>query len=135
MARKKKTKAEKYEAIPNGKGSNVFAALYASMLQHPKWIKLSDKQKNLYTYMKLQKYGGNNNRPDGAFNDTFYFNWGLASRTYQLYQKNKQGFYADIKALVDAGFIDRIENGRTTRTKSIYKYSDRWQKHNCGMNS
>ncbi len=133
MARKKKAKAEKYETPPSGKGTNVFATIYASMLQHSSWLRLSDRQKILYVYMKLQKYGGNNNRPDGAYNDTFYFNWALASKTYHLYSKNKTGFYGDIQALIASGFIDIVENGRSTRTKSQYKYSDRWYKNNSAV--
>lgn len=126
MARKKKQKAEKYETIPNAKGSSVFARLYATMLTHPRWIGLSDRQKILFAYMKLQEYGGKGNRPDENDTEKFYFNWALASKTYHLYKKNKTGFYSDIKALDEAGFIDILENGRSSRTKSVYKYSDRW---------
>ena len=118
--------ADKYEAIPNWKGSRIFAAIFASMINHPRWQKLSAKQQTLYLHMKLQKYGGKNNRPDGAQNDTFYFNWALASQTYHLYNADKSGFYKDIDALVEAGFIEKKECGRSSRTKNVYQYSDRW---------
>lgn len=126
MSTKKKKKADSYETIPRSKSSSIFVQLFCPMLQHPNYIRLSDRQKTLYTYMKLQKYGGNRNRPEEAFNDTFYFNWALASKTYQIYRKNKSGFYGDIKALVDAGFIEVVTNGRSSREKSVYKYSDKW---------
>ena len=125
-ASSKPYKPEPYETI-EGRGKNISAAMFAPMLQHESFMSLTHKQKVLYLYMKLQKYGGGKNRPDGAMNDTFYFNWAMASKTYKLYTNNKR-FYTDVEALVSAGFIDRVESNAHRFKKNVYRYSDRWYK-------
>ncbi len=46
---------------------------------------------------------------------------------YHLYTNESQ-FYKDRDLLVKYGFIEIIENGKNTRTKSIYMLSDKWRK-------
>jgi hypothetical protein len=59
----------------------------------------------------------------------FYFNLALAEK-YNLYsRKNRGAFYKDIHALEEYGFIQCIANGRSTKKRSIYIFSDDWQLH------
>lgn len=100
-----------------------FAAIYSSMIGSEAWEALTNNAKVLYIYMKLQLFG---NKKDHLPEGQFYFNRATYSKTYNLY-KNQTQFYVDKDLLIKYGFIDEIENGKTTRTKNIYQFSDRWQ--------
>lgn len=93
------------------------------MIGSPAWEALTNNARVLYVYMKLQLFG---NKKDHLPEGQFYFNRGTYTKTYKLY-KNQTQFYQDRDLLIKYGFIDQIESGRTTRTKNIYQYSDRWQ--------
>lgn len=126
---RKKTSKPQYErkayetkkpGVPTGE---PFAAIYSSMIGSDAWENLTNNARVLYLYMKLQLFGNRKaNLPEGQF----YFNRNLYTKVYNLY-KNQTQFYLDKDLLVKYGFIDEIENGKTTRTKSIYQFSDRWQ--------
>lgn len=73
--------------------------------------------------MKMQLFGG---KRDGLPEGQFYFNRGTYTKTYNLY-KNPNQFVKDRDLLIYWGFINCVENGKTTRTKNIYQFSDRWQ--------
>lgn len=105
--------------------NDVSAVLYASMLQSPAWKKLTKPQQILYVYMRLQFYG-NNQVPDKP-QIYFYFNQLLWKDTYGLYT-NLKSFYKDRDALIDHGFIEKMESGKNTRTKAVYKLSSNWQR-------
>lgn len=120
MARSKYT-PKPWESVG---GNKLSANIYATMIQSPAWMKLSKNARLLYVYMKLQYYGAKN-LPDHPATD-FTFNWALVSKTYKLYS-NKRQFENDRNMLIEHGFIEYIENGKNTRTKSIYRFSDKWQ--------
>lgn len=128
MGRRKEQKTtylrKSFETKKPGKPSGEpFAAIYASMIGGEAWEALTNNARILYFYMKLQLFGGNKNGlPEGQF----YFNRSTYTKTYDLYTNQTQ-FYTDKDLLIRYGFIDEIENGRTTRTKNIYSFSDRWQ--------
>ena len=109
----------------NCSSSDVSANIYESMMTHPAYIDLSANQKVLYEYCKLQYYAEKrkpNNDPE-----QFTMNQNKWCFKYRLYTKNNaKGFYRDMEALIDHGFIDCVESGRATRTKSIYKFSSAW---------
>lgn len=49
-------------------------------------------------------------------------------KKYELYKdNNRAAFHRDMNALIDKGFIDLVQSGKTNRTKSIYAFSSRWQ--------
>lgn len=100
-----------------------FAAIYSSMIGSEAWEALTNNAKVLYIYMKLQLFG---NKKDHLPEGQFYFNRAIYTKTYNLY-KNQTQFYVDKNLLVKYGFINEVENGKTTRTKNIYQFSDRWQ--------
>ena len=132
-SKSKKYKPEKYETI-DGKNKNVSAVLFATMLQHPKFQGLTNKQKVLYVYMKLQKFGGGSARYEykkdtgtELSNNYFVFNWAMANKVYKLYTNNDR-FYDDVEALVQAGFIEVAERNTHRFKKNVYKFSDNWTK-------
>ena len=109
---------------PGKQTGEPFAAIYSSMLGSDAWGQLSNNARVLYLYMKMQLFGG---KRDGLPEGQFYFNRGTYMKTYNLY-KNPNQFVKDRDLLIYWGFIDCIEHGKTTRTKNIYQFSDRWQK-------
>lgn len=116
---KKKFKPRDFETT----GSNLSAAVYASMMQSKAWHNLSNNARVLYLYMKLQLYGAKiKDHPE----TDFYFNTAMAQKTYGLYSNMAQ-FRKDRQQLIDNGFIDVVENGRFTRTKNVYRFSSRWK--------
>lgn len=117
MSRKKKNKKYIIPYWANFGKNNKFVPLYIGMLQSPAYKSLTHRQKNLYTYMRLQ-YSGTEIK--------FEFNWAKANQVYELYS-NKESFYNDINALISSGFIICVECGVATRTKSIYAFSNNWQ--------
>lgn len=121
MSRRKQYIPKAWESI---NGSRLSANIYVSMMQSNAWMQLSKNARLLYLYMKAQYYGAKN-LSDRPATD-FVFNWALVSKTYKLYT-NYQRFENDRNMLIEKGFIDLVENGKNTRTKSIYRFSDRWQ--------
>lgn len=121
MARKKKYVPKTFESSKSG---DVSANIYASMMQSRAWGNLTNNARVLYLYMKLQYYG-QKTIPDRE-QECFYFNKALFLKIYQLYTNANQ-FYKDKKLLIDNGFIEIVENGKTTRTKSIYRFSSKWR--------
>ena len=106
---------------------DVSANIYASMVQSPAWWKLTPRARDLYVHMKLQLYG-QKTIPDRE-PEYFYFNKAMWKEVYPLYTNQGQ-FYKDRDSLVENGFIEIVERGQNTRTKAIYKFSDRWQEVN-----
>lgn len=121
MSRRRQYTPKPFESIG---GHRVSANIYVSMMQSNAWMKLSKNARLLYVYMKAQYYGARN-IPEHPATD-FVFNWALVSETYKLYTNHAQ-FEKDRNMLVEHGFIEYIENGKNTRTKSIYRFSDKWQ--------
>ena len=123
MARGKKQPPERFENI--GKNEK-FVRLFVGQLESEAFKKLKGRQRALYLYMKAQYSGKETkNNPNGD-KLQFYFNWHLASETYKLYT-NQKTFYDDIKALINYGFIECVENNRNLRKKSVYAFSDKWK--------
>ena len=99
------------------------------MMVSEAWKKLSSKQKVLYLACKDRLYSQKTKySPDPNDKTKFYFNRTIWLNDYNLYPTtNEAGFYKDMGALIEYGFIKCIESGATSRTKSIYQYSDKWQ--------
>ena len=127
MSRKKQTYQKKpFEST--GESSDTSANIYISMLVSPAWQDLTANQQRLYLYCKAQYYA-EKKKPN---NDplSFTMNQSKWSGLYKLYEKNNaKGFYRDLTALIEHGFIACVESGAATRTKSIYRYSSMWQKY------
>lgn len=125
-----------YKGKPEDKSSNI----HYSMLMSNAWHNLTGKQKELYLYCKLQLFGQSiqskeNLKTEKEIDEKakvdisirFVFNMGLWCDLYGLYtEKTQRYFYSDMDALIENGFIKLIVSGKTTRTKNIYEFSDKW---------
>lgn len=112
----------------SGAASDISANLYMSMLLSPAWRDLTAQQQRLYIYCKLQYYG-EKNKPIENDPNSFTMNQAKWCGAYNLYDNsNRRGFYRDMSALIEHGFISCVASGANTRTKSIYRFSAMWQK-------
>ena len=128
------SKGEKYLDKAGRARADTSANLYESMLTSEAFMDLKPRQRLLYVYAKAQYYG--KRKPKSDFKDVlevqsdecFYLNIGYVVDTYGLYTTNtRKEFYGDIKVLIEHGFIDDIVNGQSTKSRSIYRFSDRWK--------
>lgn len=133
---RQKYKPKSFEST--GISSDTSANIYMSMLLSNAWNKLTKNQQILYVYCKAQYYA-EKRKPktmvielnENEQNLCFTMNKSKWCKMYGLYKDGGQGrFKKDMQALVDNGFIKEIENGRTSRTKSIYQFSNEWQNKN-----
>ena len=127
MSRKTKPYEKKpFESI--GASSDTSANIYMSMLLSDAWRALSAQQQRLYLYCKAQYYGEKRKPNDDRL--CFTMNQSKWASLYGLYEKsNAKGFYRDMSALIEHGFIVCVECGAATRTKSVYKFSSMWQRY------
>ena len=126
MSRSKK-KYEKKAFESTGATNDTSSNIYISMLLSPAWIALSGSQKALYLYCKAQYYA-EKSKPD---NNPLRFTMNRSKwlLLYKLYTSNSAGFYRDMAALIEKGFIACVGCGAISRTKSIYEFSSMWQKY------
>lgn len=132
-------KPKKFESLGrykdyNGKDKiDTSANIFESMLLSPAFRDLNSKQQILYVYCKKQYYG--HRKPEKDYKDVeqfqgtdlFYFNYDLAFK-YGLYKSSmSSNFYADMKALCEHGFIEKVSSGASQRKKNIYRFSSLWQ--------
>lgn len=132
---KNKKPPRKYEKKPyesTGISSDTSANIYMSMMLSPAWQDLTGNQKALYITCKAQLYAMKERERFAAgikLPEQFTMNQSKWEKMYHLYKRGNYGqFYKDMDALVAHGFIDCVQCGANTRTKSVYQYSDRWQK-------
>lgn len=105
--------------------SDTSANIYMSMLLSPAWKDLTAQQKTLYLYCKAQLYA-EKKKPDSDPR-SFTMNQGKWSTLYGLYEKsNARGFYRDMTALIEHGFVACVSCGAGTMQKSVYRFSSMW---------
>lgn len=128
MARKK-FKYQKKSFESTGESSDTSANIYVSMLKSRAWKSLSKNAQTLYVYCKAQYYAEHKKPVDiNNVSDSTYFTFSqhLWKDEYELYTNLRQ-FYKDMNLLIEYGFIDIVESGKFSKTKNIYKFSNRWQ--------
>ena len=130
MSKKNNYKPRGFETVGENKLSST---LFYPMLQSKAFKSLTNNAKVLYIYMKLQLYGQKKVvDPEGLERDCFYFNrvmfikGGNNKNSYELYSNCGQ-FERDLKQLIEYGFIEIVQGGKNTRTKSIYCFSAKWK--------
>jgi len=133
MARYKKRIYVKKPFESTGASNDTSANIYMSMLMSAAWRELTPKQQQLYLYCKAQYYGEKSSNLPVEHKDNplaFTMNQSKWRDLYGLYTyASKRYFYRDMAVLISVGLIRCIEIGSTTRTKSIYEFSDKWQKY------
>ena len=135
MPKSFESQGEKFIDPVTGKiRADTSANVYQSMLLCAAFQDLTQRQRLLYIVAKSQYYGSR--KPEHDFPDIeeykgetkFYLNWDLVQR-YGLYTETMHAnFYKDVNALITHGFIKRIVSGAKKREKSVYSFSDEWQK-------
>ena len=125
MARRKRYQPKSFEST--GVSSDTSANIYTSMLMSPAWRDLTAQQQRFYLYCKAQYYYEKKKPNEDPL--CFTMNRAKWCGLYGLYtDSNHKSFYRDITALIEHGFITCKESGALTRTKSIYRFSDMWQR-------
>lgn len=117
-----------------GKSGDTSANVYVSMLLSRKWKELTKNAQVLYLYCKAQYYA-EKKKPtpkikiltDDERRQCFTMNRSKWQDVYEIYASDNGQFYKDMSLLVEKGFIQVVESGKTTRTKSIYRFSDKWR--------
>ncbi len=118
-------KAKPPEIWENTGKNAAFVRIHYSLLESSAFKSLKPRQRTLYLYMKAQYKGKVTKNTPNQQKAQFKFNWALASKHYCLYT-NKDTFYKDIKALIEAGFIVCVENNKNLRQCSVYQFSHKW---------
>ena len=97
-----------------------------SMITSDAWKDLTGLQQRLYVYCKIQAYA---EQPKPDPDDPLCFTMSKGKRlAYGLYDKgNDAGFVRDMASLVGHGFVVCRTSGQATRTKTIYRFSHKWQ--------
>lgn len=132
--RKEKYIPKSFES--DGASNDTSANIYMSMLMSESWHNLTKNQQILYVYCKAQYYA-EKKKPKPMIRQLteeelklcFTMNKSKWCNLYNIYADGGQTrFKADMNKLIENGFIELVENGRTSRTKSIYKFSNLWNK-------
>ena len=117
---------------------DIYARITDSLLLSEAFKDLPSHLQMLYINMRLQEYG--KRKPNRDFDETssvweavrsdlcFYYPWHTAKSYNKRYIGNSSRLYDDIDVLVNHGFIEKVVSGQSTRSNSVYKFSDKWQK-------
>lgn len=125
---RRKTAYQKKPFESTGASNDTSSNIYTSMLLSDAWRSLTAQQQRLYLYCKAQYYA-EKQKPNGD-QLCFTMNQSKWCSLYGLYEKsNAKGFYRDMAALIENGFVTCAECGAATRTKSIYRFSSMWQQY------
>lgn len=131
--RKTKSKAWTFESAGGKDGkTDTFVRLYSSMIHSDAFVKLTPRQKSLYTFCKEKFYGFR--KPKADFpdisslqgDDLFYMTFSDVKGTGLYTATMEKNYRADMKALEQHGFIEVAAMGKGGR-KNIYKFSSKWQ--------
>ena len=90
-----------------------------AVLMSESWKKLTKNAQVLYLYCVFESLFDNDKR--------FTMNKEKWQHFYEIYPSDNGQFYKDMALLVERGFVDIVQSGCISRTKSIYRLSDRWK--------
>lgn len=136
MANKRKKNSyipKSFESTQNR--GDTSSNIYMSMLQSDAFKALNARQRDLYTHCKSQYYGERKHlikdlheiEPDAEKQLPYFtMNWWKVNTFFAIYT-NQNTFRSDMNKLIEVGLIDCVNCGAFSRTKSIYRFSDRWR--------
>ncbi len=106
--------------------SNSFITISDDLLRSQAYKELSKNEVTLLMFCYEQEIRSEYERPPEFKGEHereyFYFPRALANQ--HGIKPNRFSDYID--KLIDVGFIDCVRSGKSSRTKSIYRYSSRW---------
>ena len=110
-----------------GASSDTSANVYMSMLLSPAWKDLTANQQRLDLVCKAQYYAEKQKINGDPL--CFTMNQSKWADLYGLYKRNNAAsFIRDMTALIEHGFVSCVACGAISRSKSIYRFSAKWQK-------
>ena len=120
---------------------DTFAQIYESVLRSEAFQSLAPRVQMLYIYTRMQEMG--KRKPNRELKNTmveefvksedyFFFPSNVAAQYTSRYNSKQSNLYKDMRTLEEHGFIDIVISGRNTRTKSVYRHSDRWKQYGKG---
>lgn len=129
--------AGKYE-VNGSLREDTFAQIYESVLRGGAFQSLAPRVQMLYVYTRMQEVG--KRKPNRELKNTpveelvksedcFFFPLNVAAQYTNRYNSKPSSLYKDMRTLEKYGFIDIVVSGKNTRTKSVYRYSDRWKQY------
>ncbi len=106
--------------------SRHFQCLYDDLLDSPAFHDLTAREKVLLIFCRRESHG--RAMAEGEHDERlFYMNKSLRTTIHELYKpSDTRQFEHDMAALIAHGFVDLVKSGYETRTKSLYRLSDRW---------
>ena len=116
---------------------DTYARIADSLVLSEAFKDLKPHLQMLYIYMREQEIG--KRKPNRDFDEDFplweavrseqcfYFPFCTAKKYSKRYAGNSKRLYDDIDVLIEHGFIEKVMSGKNTRSKNVYKYSDKWQ--------
>lgn len=107
--------------------------MHFDMMRSPAWKSLTLRQQGLYLRFKLRVFDWKVETKMPEYSDAFHFSGQEATKPGlngepPLY-KNKLTFYADLDALIEAGFVKVVCSGYRGRNATVYGFSERWKKY------
>lgn len=121
---------------PDGR-ADTFVRFSVSLHLSEAFQSLKNRQKMLLISMMQQKTGyrkpSQEIAEDSPYYDKvkgeycFFFPYRTAIEFCPEYTNNHSRLYSDIKVLIDRGFIEVVYSGKTSKTKSVYRYSEKWK--------
>lgn len=110
---------------------DTFARVSLSTVLSPAYRDLTGKQAQLLVIAKGREFASGKARPmvdfpnQGFTEKHIYLNYGLMAM-YGVYKGDSKGFYRDVKALVDHGFLEVVSEQHYKGERKIYKLSGKW---------
>ena len=109
----------------------ISANIYLDMMLSDAWQDLTDSARVIYLYMKSQYYGQKKVSENDFMGekieygaDCFYFNRGLLKK---FGKTDPTTCKKAVDKLISHGFIEIAYKGKQSTTKSIYRFSAKWQ--------
>lgn len=110
---------------------DTFARVSLSTMISPAFRDLTGMQVRLFLIAKIQEFASGKARPmvdfpNQGFTERYiYLNYGIV-KSYGFYKGDSKGFYRDVKALVDHGFLEVVSEQHYKGERKIYKLSGKW---------
>ena len=123
---KKKNEQMFFKGFESKRHLGRFIRIAYDMTESKAWRELSMVQRSLYFEMKREYIPEKSTRGiiTPANDKHFMF---THEKWFPLYHGNQRGWERDRQALIDKGFIERIERGYTTRTPDIFSFTEKWK--------
>ncbi len=112
MGRSKKTPFAPWESMKDNGDEARYIRAGNSQLLHPQTLNLNHAAFRVYHYMRLESAGKR----------VFKF-----PKSKYIKFISADGFNKAKQELIEAGFVDEVENNANLRKANVYQFSERWK--------